>query len=104
MSENGNHEHEQEMIVISNEDGQEETFEVLFQFERDNGHKYILLTPADEDEGEDDDETAEQEVYPFRYEEDGENINLIPIEDESEWDMIEEVLHTLETELNHEDG
>ena len=46
----------------------------------------------------------EQEVYPFRYEEDGENINLIPIEDESEWDMIEEVLHTLETELNHEDG
>lgn len=101
MSEYGNHEQEQEMIVISNEEGQEETFQVLFRFEQDNGYKYILLTPVDQEAG--DDEVLEQEVYPFRYDEDGDNINLTPIEEESEWDMIEEVLNTLETELNAED-
>lgn len=103
MDEYGQHEQEQEMIVISNEEGQEETFQVLFRFEQDNGYKYILLTPTDQEEAEDD-EVLEQEVYPFRYEEDGDNINLTPIEEESEWDMIEEVLNTLETELNAEEG
>ncbi|PTX58443.1 uncharacterized protein YrzB (UPF0473 family) [Melghirimyces profundicolus] len=102
MPDDANHEHQQETVIISNEEGEQETFEVLYRFERDNGHQYILLTPVDEEEAADD-ETVEQEVYAFRYEGDGENINLIPIEDDSEWDMIEEVLHTLESEWNDDE-
>ena len=98
MSENGNHEHQHETVLISNEDGQQETFEVLYRFERDNGQKYILLIPAEQVE-----EAAEQEVYAFRYEGEGEDIQLIPIEDDKEWDMVEEVLNTLADELDDEE-
>jgi uncharacterized protein YrzB (UPF0473 family) len=74
----------------------------LFRFEQDDGNKYILLTPIDEAVDADGDEVVEQEVYAFRYEGDGENVDLIPIEDESEWDMVEEVLRTLEDQLKDE--
>ncbi|MDR6225189.1 DUF1292 domain-containing protein [Desmospora profundinema] len=105
MDDNGQHENMTETVLISNEDGQQETFEVLFRFEQDNGNKYILLTPLDETQGEgneNEEEAVEQEVYAFRYEGDGENINLIPIEDDGEWDMVEEVLRTLEDQLQDE--
>ncbi|OYD08843.1 DUF1292 domain-containing protein [Paludifilum halophilum] len=92
-----------ETITISNDEGEQETFEVLYTFEQDQGQKYILLTPLENIPEGDGEEVYEQEVYPFRYEEEGENITLIPIEEESEWDMIEEVLQTLETEMDEAD-
>ncbi|SDC60938.1 Uncharacterized protein YrzB, UPF0473 family [Melghirimyces thermohalophilus] len=108
MSENGNHEHEHqhETVLISNEDGQQETFEVLYRFERDNGQKYILLIPAEQVEEaaeQEEGEPVEQEVYAFRYEGEGEDIQLIPIENDKEWDMVEEVLNTLADELDDEE-
>lgn len=105
MDDNGQYEDVTETVLISNEDGEQETFEVLFRFEQENGNKYILLTPLEEDAEEgtgNEGEPEEQEVYAFKYEGDGENINLIPIEDDREWDMVEEVLHTLENELDSE--
>ncbi|SMO63242.1 DUF1292 domain-containing protein [Melghirimyces algeriensis] len=102
MSENENN--EQETVIVSNEEGEQETFDVLYRFEQDNGQKYILLTPSETEETEEanDEEVMEQEVYAFRYEGEGESINLIPIEEDKEWDMIEEVLNTLENEWNAE--
>ncbi|PTM59629.1 DUF1292 domain-containing protein [Desmospora activa] len=104
MDDNGQYEDVTETVLISNEEGEQETFEVLFRFEQEDGNKYILLTPMDEGEegAGNEDEPEEQEVYAFRYEGDGEDINLIPIEDDREWDMVEEVLRTLENEFENE--
>ncbi|QKG85066.1 DUF1292 domain-containing protein [Kroppenstedtia pulmonis] len=88
-----------ETITISTEEGKEETFEILSTFKQDNGHQYMLLVPMEEELSEGaEEETLEQEVYPFRYEEKGDDVILYPIEEESEWDMIEEVLNTLQDE------
>ncbi|MFC4076844.1 DUF1292 domain-containing protein [Salinithrix halophila] len=110
MNDNGHHDHEQEhpeseMVIISNDEGEQESFQVLYRFEQDNGNKYILLTPVDEPEGaQENDEPIEQEVYAFRYEGEGEQFSLMPIEDDNEWDMVEEVLRTLETEFDEDES
>ena len=86
---------EQEYIFIPDDEGNEEKFEIVYQFDYEN-NQYILLTPADLEE----DEEAEADVYAFRYEENEDGIRLYTIEDEKEWDMIEEVLNTLDNEFN----
>jgi uncharacterized protein YrzB (UPF0473 family) len=89
---------EEERIIIPDEDGNEEVFNVLLKFDvKETGKQYILLTPADQDGP----EVTEQEVYAFRYEESGdaagdrERINLYLIEDDEEWDMVEATFQTL---------
>ena len=62
------------------------------------GKKYMLVTPAD-DVAED---AEEQEVYAFRYEEDGDNLTIHLIEDEEEWDMVEEMFHTIMEETDED--
>lgn len=87
---------EKERIIIPDENGEENLFEVLFKFDIDEtGHSYITLIPVDQAEDE------EVEVYAFRYEDDGTEENglkLFPIESDEEWDMVEEVLYTLADE------
>lgn len=83
---------EKDYIFIPDEEGNDEKFEILYEFDHED-KKYILLVPADLE-----DEEEEAEVYAFRYEESKNGIELQTIEDEEEWDMIEEVFNT----LNHE--
>lgn len=89
---------EQERIIIPDEDGEEHLFEVLFKFDVDEtGYSYITLTPVEQSDD------AEVEVYAFRYEDEGENdqendLKLFPIESDDEWDIVEEMLHTLTEE------
>lgn len=87
---------EPEYIVIPDEDGNDNRFEILFTFEEDEtGRKYMLVVPADEDV----DDEEEQEVYAFRYEEDGDDkFTFYPIEEEAEWEMVEEVFNTFMAE------
>lgn len=84
---------DREYIYIPDDDGNEEKFEVIYQFDAEGKH-YLLVIPADLPE-----DGKEAEVYAFRYEEDNEGLNLFMIEDDQEWDMIEEVLNTLNHEL-----
>jgi len=95
---------EREQIIIPDENGDEHLFEELFKFSVDEtGKSYILLIPAGDEE--DDDEEG-VEVLAFRYEEpngeDGE-IALHAIETEEEWDMVEEMLNTFESEEEEEE-
>lgn len=83
---------EREYIFIPDEDGNEDKFELIYQFDHEENH-YMLLVPADLDE-----DSEEAEVYAFRYEEDENGLKLHTIESEEEWDMVEEVFNT----LNHE--
>jgi uncharacterized protein YrzB (UPF0473 family) len=82
---------EAEIIYIPDDDGNEDAFEVIMRFELDDGtdRKYLMVVPAEEDGDE------EQEVFAFRYEEENEEIKLFPIEDQAEWDMVEETFNTL---------
>jgi uncharacterized protein YrzB (UPF0473 family) len=88
---------EAEIIYIPDDEGNEEAFEVIMRFELDDGtdRKYLMVVPADEEPEPD----AEQEVFAFRYEEDNGELKLYPIEDEEEWDLVEETFNTLMDEF-----
>lgn len=88
---------EPEMIYIPDEEGNEEAFEVVMRFEVDDSDaKYLMVVPM-ETKG---DET--DEVYAFRYEEDGDDLKLYTIDDEAEWNMVEETFNTLMGEWEEE--
>ncbi|MFA1820500.1 DUF1292 domain-containing protein [Virgibacillus oceani] len=87
---------EKERIIIPDENGEEHLFEVLFTFDVDQTNQsYIAVVPAEQSEEE------EVEVYAFRYEEkdnEDNDLSLFPIESDDEWEMVEEMLHTLAEE------
>lgn len=89
---------EPEIIYIPDEEGNEEEFEVIMKFEVDGSdQKYMMVVPLI---GADDEE---DEVYAFRYEEDGDDLKLYTIEDEEEWNMVEETFNTLLGELEEQE-
>ncbi|WP_256760090.1 DUF1292 domain-containing protein [Cohnella sp. WQ 127256] len=96
LNNNINEEEEAEIIYIPDDEGNDEAFEVIMRFELDDGtdRKYLMVVPADEDGDE------EQEVFAFRYDEENDEIKLYPIEDQAEWDMVEETFNTLMGEFN----
>ncbi|GAB3806513.1 DUF1292 domain-containing protein [Virgibacillus kimchii] len=87
---------EKERIIIPDENGEEHLFEVLFTFDVDETKQsYIAVVPVEQSEEE------EVEVYAFRYEEkenEDNDLSLFPIENDDEWEMVEEMLHTLADE------
>lgn len=95
------HEEEPEIIYIPDEEGNEEEFEVIMKFEVDGSDaKYMMVVPLDSPEqGEDESE----EVYAFRYEEDGDDLKLYTIESDEEWEIVEETFNTLIDEFDGED-
>ncbi|ACT02965.1 MULTISPECIES: DUF1292 domain-containing protein [Paenibacillus] len=85
---------EPEIIYIPDEDGNEEEFEVIMKFEVDGSDsKYMMVVPLASENDEED------EVYAFRYEEEGDDLKLYTIEDEEEWNMVEETFNTLLGEM-----
>jgi Uncharacterized protein conserved in bacteria len=85
---------EPEIIYIPDEDGNEEEFEVIMKFEVDGSDsKYMMVVPLASDNDEED------EVYAFRYEEEGDDLKLYTIEDEEEWNIVEETFNTLLGEM-----
>lgn len=86
-----NNDYEPEIIYIPDEEGNEEEFEVVMKFEMDGTEKkYMMVVPMDSEEDEDEDE-----VFAFRYEEEGDDLKLFTIEDEEEWKLVEETFNTL---------
>ena len=65
-------------IFISDEDGNEYALNIYFTFETDE-KKYVIVY----------NEEDEESLYPFIYDEE---VNLIEIEDEDEFNMVQEVL------------
>lgn len=91
------HEEEPEIIYIPDDEGNEEEFEVIMKFEVDGSDKkYMMVVPVDTDEESD-------EVYAFRYEEDGDDLQLYTIDDEEEWNIVEETFNTLMDEMDEEE-
>ncbi|MDN4618783.1 DUF1292 domain-containing protein [Paenibacillus sp. PsM32] len=90
-------EEEPEIIYIPDDEGNEEEFEVIMKFEVDGSDaKYMMVVPMESTEDDTD------EVYAFRYEEEGEDLKLFIIENEEEWQIVEETFNTLVAELDGE--
>lgn len=93
------HEEEPEIIYIPDEEGNEEEFEVIMRFEVDGSDKkYMMLVPVVVSE----EEEESDEVYAFRYEEEGDDLQLFTIDDEEEWNIVEETFNTLMEEMDEE--
>ena len=88
-------EHGQDTMTIVDENGDEHVCEVILTFEsKDFGKSYVLYHILGT---EDEDDTDEIEIHAssFTPKEDGEEDGeLLPIEDDAEWEMIEETLNT----------
>ncbi len=68
-------------LYITDEDGSEKRMTILFTFDSpDHQCQYVVFQ---------DPELSEDEVFAMRYDEQG---NLFPIEEEAEWEMVEEVI------------
>lgn len=72
---------ESNTLYVHDEDGKEMEMEILFTFENEEKQrKYVVFSDPRDESG---------EVYASAYDEAG---NLLPIESEEEWAMVEEVL------------
>lgn len=71
-----------DVVVLTDEDGNEHEFEVVDYFEVDD-KEYAVLLPADDEQEE------EEEALIFRVEEDQDgNEVLVEIEDDDEWERV----------------
>lgn len=76
-------------ILVKDESGEEREMEILFTFEDDRlGNNYVLFTDPNDEDG---------EVFACRY---NEEYEMIPVDDEEEWAMIEEVFNTFVEEID----
>lgn len=78
---------EENTFKVTNEEGVEETFEVVLTFKsEETGRSYVIYKLPGEDE---------EEVFAAIYDEEAKDGgNLIQIETEEEFDMVEEVLNS----------
>ncbi len=86
-------------ITLVDEDGNETSYEILFTFDsKDYGKSYILLVPADS-------EPEEQvDVMAFSYDPNEDqtvnDVDLHEIDDDQEWQMVEDILDTFLNDEN----
>lgn len=92
-------EHGEETMTIVDENGNEHVCEVIFTFEsKDYGKSYVLYHVLSGDETDDDDEEIEIHASSFTPATEGkdgeEGGELMPIEDDEEWAMVQETFNT----------
>lgn len=93
--------HGENNITVVDENGNEQLCEVLFTFDSEEfGKSYVLYYPIGAEE--DDEEEIEIHASSFTPTEDGQDGELMPIESDEEWDMIEEMLETFLAEQDEE--
>ncbi|WP_102263683.1 DUF1292 domain-containing protein [Mesobacillus jeotgali] len=93
--------HGENNITVVDENGNEQLCEVLFTFDSDEfGKSYVLYYPVGAEDN--DDEEIEIHASAFTPSEDNEDGELMPIETDAEWDMIEEMLETFLAEQDEE--
>ena len=94
--------HGENNITVVDDNGNEQLCEVLFTFDSEEfGKSYVLYYPIGAEE--DEDEEIEIHASSFSPTEDGQDGELMPIESDEEWDMIEEMLETFLAEQEDEE-
>lgn len=93
--------HDEKNITVIDDEGNEQLCEVLFTFDSEEfGKSYVLYYPISSEE--EDDEDIEIHASSFTPSEDGDDGELMPIETDKEWDLIEEMLNTFLAEEEEE--
>lgn len=88
---------EKTKFTVLDEDGKEVTCEVLFTFDSEETNKsYIVYTDNTTDE------EGNTKVYASIFNQKDEKTELIPIETDREWKIIETILETIQEENNKE--
>ena len=81
---------EQETFVAVDESGNEVEYEVIFAFDcEETGKSYIVYTDNTEDED------GSLALYASCYDPTGEDMQLLPVETDEEWEMLESVLEEI---------
>lgn len=88
---------ERQLIETVDEDGKVINFELFDIIEVDN-QEYALLLPADDDE-----DSEDSEIILMRLTKDGEDYLFETIEDDEEFNKVEEYIKTLEDEEDEEE-
>ena len=91
----------EQQITIVDENGNEQLCEILFYFHSDEFNKdYVLYYPIGEE-----DENGEIIVHASAFSQSDENTEgeLMPIETEEEWDVVEEMYNTFVQEQEDEE-
>ena len=99
-------EHGQDTMTIVDEDGAEHVCEVILTFEsEDYGKSYVLYHVLGQDDHEDDDdEIITIHASSLKPGEEGqEDGELSPIDDDEEWEMIQETFNTFQAEEDEEE-
>lgn len=83
---------------VIDKDGKEIEFEILFTFESDETNKnYMVYTDNTKDEN------GDTKVYASVFKPDAEPLELLPVETEREWKIIETIITSI-TEENKKDN
>ncbi len=91
-------EEKKSVFTIVNDEGKEIECEVLFTFDSDETKKsYIVYTDNTVDEA------GSIKVYASIYDPKGENTVLEPVESEKEWQVIENILSSVQSKLEAEE-
>ena len=86
---------EKNTFTVLNDEGKEITCEILFTFDSEETKKsYIVYTDNTTDEA------GNVKVYASVYNPDSESTELLPIETEREWKIIETILESIGEENN----
>lgn len=84
------------IFKVAGKDGKEIEFEILFTFESDETKKnYMVYTDNTVDEG------GNTRVYASVFKPDSEVLELLPVETEREWKIIETILESIKEENNN---
>jgi len=93
---------EENILTVIDEDGTEIECEILFTFDSEAYKKnYVVYMPLG-DEFLDEEGIPQIHVSSYTMNENGEGGGLEPIEDEAEWDMVEEVIDSFLEEHDDE--
>jgi uncharacterized protein YrzB (UPF0473 family) len=88
---------EKNIFKVVGEDGKEIECEVLFTFDSEETKKsYMVYTDNTTDED------GNVRVYASVYNPDAENTELMPIESEREWKIVETILESIQEENNNQ--
>ncbi|WP_295746558.1 DUF1292 domain-containing protein [uncultured Limosilactobacillus sp.] len=91
MSKEQSSHYDGEVFTLVDEQGNEELYKEALRFQADSNHKwYIVLYPLDEENS---DEVSLQ-AFSFTDHGDGDDIDLLPIDNDAEWEMVQEVINT----------
>lgn len=86
-------------FIVKDKEGNEIEFEVLFTFESDETKKnYMVYTDNTIDED------GNTRVYASVFKPDAEPLELLPVETDREWKIIETIIDSIEEENKKTDG